>query len=181
MSTNPNTLTQFRNTFAGIRANRYTLYCPFIGNAGFNGAEKVYVRAVSFPGSDIGMIPVAYQGRIVKFSGERQFGEWTMTVYDSSDRDIRRRLEDWMQLMDNARDHRYNADVSTDWQLNYGDDRHGGFGTTHPGFLGPGPNRRMALRHCWPVSVSPIDLSHDSYDSFAEFSLTVAYDYHEFV
>jgi len=177
---NPDTLLSFRQTFSGIRANRYTLDCPFPTNAGFDLAEKVYVRAISFPGSNIGMIPVAYQGRVVKFSGERQFGEWTMQVYDSSDRDLRKRLEDWMQTCDNASTHAYNSDVTKDWTVNYGDDTHTQFGTTHPGFVGPGPTRQLKLRNCWPTDISPIDISHDAYDTFAEFSLTIAYDFHEY-
>jgi len=180
-SNNPSTLLSFRKTFSGIRANRYSLDCPFPTNAGFDLAEKVYVRAISFPGSNIGMIPVAYQGRVVKYSGERQFGEWTMQVYDSSDRDLRKRLEDWMQTCDNASSHAYNSDVSRDWVVNYGDDTHTNFGTTHPGHIGPGTRRSLKLRSCWPTDISPIDLSHDSYDTFAEFSLTIAYDYHEYV
>lgn len=181
MSQNPNTLTGFRNAFKGIRSNRYTLTCPFppgVGQ-GWGGEEKIYVRALSLPGSDIGQIPVSYQGRVVKFSGERQFGEWSMVVYDSSTKDIRRQLEKWMQLMDDAETHKQNHNVTSlaPWLLNYGDDSNG----THGGFQGPNTARQVKLFGCWPSNISPIDLAHDSYDSFAEFSLTIAYDYHIFM
>lgn len=176
MSQNPSDLTSFRNTFRGIRSNRYTLSCPIPGLA--NWDEKVYVRALSLPGTNIGMIPVAYQGRVVKFSGERQFGEWTVQVYDSSVRDIRKQLELWVQRMDNAATHAQNHNFVSEspWTVNYGDDVNG----THAGFIGPSATRRMKLYNCWPIDISPIDLSHDSYDTFAEFTLTIAYDYHEF-
>lgn len=179
MSQNPSNLTAFRDAFKGIRANRYTLECPF-RDGPKSWEEKIYVRALSLPGTNIGMIPVAYQGRVVKFSGERQFGEWTVQVYDSSSRNLRQLLEDWVQKMDNASSHEYHYNFASDWTVNYGDDL-GGVNPGHVGFDGPANTRQMKLYSCWPIDISPIDLSHDSYDTFAEFSLTVAYDYHEFI
>ena len=180
MSTNPSTLAQFRQNFKGIRANRYSLSCPFpTGLGGGSNLNKIYVRALSLPGSNIGMIPVAYQGRIIKFSGERQFGEWNVIVYDSSlGAGLRKELENWMQKMDDSETHAQNHNLTaTKWTLKYGDDTNG----THTGFAGPGATRQVELYGVWPMDISPVDLSHDSYDTFAEFSLTIAYDYHKFV
>jgi hypothetical protein len=39
-------------------------------------------------------------------------------------------------------------------------------------------NKKMELYNCWPIDISAIDLNYEAADSFAEFTLTFAYDYH---
>ena len=39
-------------------------------------------------------------------------------------------------------------------------------------------NKTMELYNCWPIDISAIDLNYEAADSFAEFTLTFAYDYH---
>ena len=72
----------FREKFDGVRANRYKIVTG--GNSTLGKNAELYVKALSIPGTQIGMIPVSFQGRQIKFAGERQFGEWAVTVYDSA-------------------------------------------------------------------------------------------------
>ena len=166
---------QFRTAFKGVRSNRYII--TGIGPQGVGTLPEftLYAKATSFPGSAIGMIPVSYQGRIIKFSGERSFGEWAIQVYDSSadSNSMRLYFEKWINAMDDhfTHDINYNLCAPT-WTVSYDQ----GATTTSTSY-----NKTMTMSNVWPVDISPIDLSYESVDSFAEFTLTLAYDHHAMV
>ena len=164
----------FRAQFQGVRANRYKVV-PTGGPSGTLDpiTAEIYIKALSIPGSQIGMIPVSFQGRQIKFSGERQFGEWAFTVYDSADKNVRNKFEDWISLMDSPLEHIVKYNQTGDWDVYYND----AVGQGHPGGSLNSP-KGFRLHNCWPVDISPIDLSYDMVDSFAEFTITLAYDYH---
>ena len=37
----------------------------------------------------------------------------------------------------------------------------------------------ITLRNCFPIDISAMELSYDAVDTFAEFTITLAYDYWE--
>ena len=170
----------FRNTFSSSRSNRYKITGTMPKGLGtLDDSFTLYAKSVSFPGSQIGMIPVSYQGRVIKFAGERQFAEWSVQVYDvstnASSVDIRTQLEQWIEDCDGANTHkqRFNNAATTEWTVQFDDiddDTIGGHGV--------GYNKTMKLHNCWPIDISAIDLNYEAADSFAEFTLTFAYDYH---
>lgn len=165
---------EFHSTFRASRSNRYKITGNTPTLAGNGSIDfDLYAKAVSFPGTQIGMIPVSYQGRIIKFSGERQFGEWSIQVYDSSVNHIRQLFETWMQTMDSAKEHVINYNVpANEWSVSYDDT------TSTATAAGSQWRKKMTLKNVWPVDISPIDLSYESADSFSEFTLTLTYDYH---
>lgn len=161
----------FREQFDGVRANRYKIVPGPNSTLGTNA--ELYVKALSIPGTQIGMIPVSFQGRQIKFAGERQFGEWAVTVYDSAQDNVRKSFETWMSKLDDTLSHKQSYNVAENWKVLYNDAANQG----HPG-LSLNSTDGFELFHCWPVDISPIDLSYDMVDSFAEFTITIAYDYH---
>lgn len=171
----------FRNGFKGTRSNRYkiTMTSP-TGVAGTVPNYEIYVKSLSFPGSQIGMIPVAYQGRIVKFSGERQFQEWQMQVYDDNIASGGRKFfENWLESMDRAKEHNTNSNnCALSWTIEH---LHGAAlgGGASSGGGGTEGSKKMQIFNVWPIGISPIDLSYESADSFAEYSIDIAYDYHQ--
>lgn len=172
----------FRNGFSSSRSNRYKITGTMPNNLGIlDDSFTLYAKSVSFPGSQIGMIPVSYQGRVIKFAGERQFAEWSVQVYDVSNSanapsiDIRTQLEEWMEQCDGANTHeqRFN-NAATTWTVQFddiNDDTIGGGDVQY--------NKKMELYNCWPIDISAIDLNYEAADSFAEFTLTLAYDFHK--
>lgn len=168
----------FRAGFDGVRANRYKIVTGALSglnssSSGMSNSE-LYVKAVSMPGSNIGMIPVSFQGRQIKFSGERQFNEWSFTCYDSASAGVRSKFESWINLLDDKLTHRVSYNEAEMWDVFYNDAADQG----HPG-NSAGAGKGFRLHHVWPVDISPIDLSYDMVDSFAEFTVTIAYDWHE--
>lgn len=173
----------FRAGFSSSRSNRYKITGEMPNNLGtLDNSFTLYAKSVSFPGSQIGMIPVSYQGRVIKFAGERQFAEWSVQVYDVSTNnttagtvDIRTKLEQWIEDCDGANTHkqRFNNAATTVWTVQFDDIDGNTIGGNTVSY-----NKTMQLYNCWPIDISAIDLNYEAADSFAEFTLTFAYDYH---
>ena len=147
----------FREKFDGVRANRYKIVTG--GNSTLGKNAELYVKALSIPGTQIGMIPVSFQGRQIKFAGERQFGEWAVTVYDSAQDNVRESFELWIDRLDHHFNHSQNYNVAENWNVYYNDAANQGHAG---GSLGAGNGFKLV--HCWPVDISPIDLSYDMVD-----------------
>jgi hypothetical protein len=169
------TLQEFRNEFKGVRANRFRVRGSIMdtGRDGTPENFEFYCKAASVPGSVIGVIPVGYKGRPIKFSGERSYTDWIVQVYDSSTKDLRKRFDDWIQKMDQRNNHEINYNVaSKNWIIDYMD------------MTGTSSNsqyqRSIKLINCFPVDVSPIALDYDTPDTFAQFTVTLTYDYWEY-
>lgn len=174
-------LEAFRAGFKGVRANRFKVTGAFPnapgaqqGNAGLVNFE-FYCKAASIPGSGIGIIPVGYKGRPVKFSGERTYQDWIIQVYDSSTPNIRKLFEDWVDYMDrrNAHEVNYNTVINNQWLIEYMDMSGSQSNSQY--------RRKFTLKNCWPVDVSAIEVSYDIPDTFAEFTVTLTYDFFEVV
>ena len=185
-------ISAFRTGFKGTRSNRFIITpgapAGSVGTAPTVEAFKFYAKATSFPGSAIGMIPVSYQGRVVKYSGERQFAEWSIQVYDSSvssSVNIRKYFEDWMTLGDNPATHLQKYDIASTgpWKIEFDDiasaGSGGGGGAVPSTTASTGYKKQFNLFSCWPIDISAIDLNYEAADSFAEFTLTLAYDFHQ--
>jgi hypothetical protein len=164
----------FRQNFKGVRGNRFKIFGNFPGGNDANSNDfEFYARAASVPGSAIGIIPVGYKGRPVKFSGERTYTDWAVQVYDSSVADIRGRLEAWIDTMDSRNNHEVNYNLVKNWEVHY----HDMSGT----ISNSNYNKKIKLINCFPVDLSPIELSYDTPDTFAEFTLTLTFDYWTYI
>lgn len=171
-------INDFRSQFAGVRPNRFTIRGSFPKQVSVQSpAFDVYCKATQLPGSSVGVIPVPWMGRVVKFSGERTYADWTVQVYESSisSNDLRGGFEEWIELMDGRNSHKINYDLTETWQVVYMD-----MNGAVSGEGNPTGQRTITLVHCFPVDVSPVDLSYDLVDTFSEFTVTMAYDYWQF-
>ena len=168
-------ITNFRAKFSGVRPNRFTISGDFPGETGLSSPDlSIYCKATQLPGSSIGVIPVPWMGRVVKFSGERSYADWTLQIYDSSiaSNDLRAGFEDWIELMDGRNTHKINYSLTKQWGITYMD-----MNGTVSGEGNPTGNRTILLNNCFPVDISPVDLSYDAVDTFSEFTVTMAYDF----
>jgi hypothetical protein len=181
----------FRHNFFGTRPNRFKIEGSFPttvtasqerGNVSNLPASDttarfdVYCKATSLPGSSIGVIPVAWQGRIVKFSGERTYADWSIQIYDSSTpgQILKQTFEKWINLMNHRESHILDYSLTSDWIVYHGD-----VVNSVSSNADSGHTQSHILRHCFPIDISPIDMSYDMTDTFAEFTVTMAYDFWE--
>ena len=101
-------VTQFKSalTNGGARPNQFsvTMTFPvgFVPNAALAGQKVPFlVSQASMPGQLIGVAPVFYRGREVKFAGDRTFAPIQLVILNDAEFSIRTALEQWMNGIDN--------------------------------------------------------------------------------
>jgi len=181
----PNSLQEFRNNFFGVRQNRFMVSFNFptgiASGIDLDTAQTIYCKATQAPPSAVGIIPVMWQGRPIKFSGERVYGDWTLVIYEAagkkSSHNLKAAFERWINAMDTRNTHEISYSVTTNWDIYYDDIQ-----TTRTGRPGQTPSnysKHIKMINCFPIEMSPVDLSYDAENSFSEFTVTMAYDYWE--
>ena len=160
----------------GARPNLFqvNLTFPTIAQDGTLASQKASFMAKSaqLPGSTVGIVPVYYFGRELKFAGNRTFTDWTLQIINDEDFTIRRSLESWMNAINshsgNVRNgaainpSSYSVDATV---TQYG--KGGDILKTYK-FVG-----------MFPIDIAPIDLDWGSNDVIEEYAATFAFQYWE--
>lgn len=124
-------------------------------------------ETAQLPGSTMGTILVPFRGRQLKIAGDRTFAEWTVTIINDTDFNIRNAMERWMNGI-NAHSANtgltspiaYEADLKVE-QL----DRSGA------------SVKEYIFRGSYPTELSPIDVSYTANDEIERFTVTFNYQY----
>ena len=175
------TLSNFRNNFFGVRPNRFLVEGAWPGGVQAPDLSTlyVYVKAADLPGTTIGTINVAWQGRVIKFSGERVYADWAINVYDSNipSKDLRDGFERWMEAMSGRDTNQIDYNLVADWTVRYSDVTPNNTNTPANTQSPNNFNKRIKLKNCFPVDLGPVTLNYDLADSFSEFTVQIAYDF----
>ena len=127
-------------------------------------------KTAQLPGSTVGVVPVQYFGRELKFAGNRTFQDWTITVINDEDFVIRNAMEQWMSSINS---HAGNIRSSTAYvPSQYSTDA----AVTQYGKQGD-ILKEYQFVGLFPVDIAPIDLDWGSNDSIEEYAITFAYQY----
>ena len=180
---------QFRSqlTGDGARPNLFqcTLSFPLLASSGgalapggvqdnVNLTEKFtfMARAAQLPGSTVNQIPVNYFGRELKFSGNRTFPEWTVTIINDEDFRLRNAFEKWMHGLNSHVTNTRGASFqnSLDYQQDATVTQFGKAGNII---------KEYDLVGMFPIDVSPIELDWGSNDTIEEYAVTFAYQWWE--
>ena len=177
------TLNEFRSNFFGVRPNRFLVEATWPSGVSSPDLSdiNIYVKAADLPGSTIGTIPIAWQGRVVKFAGERVYADWVISVYDSNipAKDLRTGFERWIEAMDGRNTHQINYNLTSDWVVRYSDIVPGTSSSALPTQDPSNFNKSIKLRNCFTTDIGPISLNYDALDSFSDFTVQIAYDFWE--
>lgn len=139
----------------------------------FNSSEghrwPFLCRAASIPPAPLDIIRVPYFGRNIKLAGDRDFPEWTVTVYNDEDFPIRILMERWSNEI--------NALVS-----NRMDDTMGVLAYKQSATVTEYGKQGAALRTyvfsgIWPVNVEAMQVDWGAMNTLQQFDVTFAYDY----
>jgi hypothetical protein len=88
--------------FGGARPSLFQVDLSFPsvatqGNPNVPQQATFVISAAQIPASTITAVEVPYFGRKIKINGDRTFADWTTTVMNDEDFNIRRSLENWMR------------------------------------------------------------------------------------
>ena len=159
----------------GARPNLIEVGLPFPGFAAPGNAQaktNFMARGAQIPGASIGVVPVTYFGRELKFAGNRIFADWTITVINDEDFIIRNAMERWMNGINS---HSLNVRNPA--------------GLTPLGYTVDGDVKQFAKSGdelkkykfigLYPTDLSPIELEWGSNDTIEEFTVTFSYQWWE--
>ena len=119
-------------------------------------------------------------GRVIKFSGERTYADWTIQVYDSSvsSANLRTFFEGWIEQMDSRNEHNISYKLTGSAEVLWNDIASAtgvGIHADQGKFTSI-----ISLQNVFPIDISAMELSYDAVDTFAEFTVTLAYDFWTF-
>ena len=166
---------EFRSqmTGDGARPNLFEVSMPFPSFSSPGNAQTKLTfmcKSAQLPGSTVGIVPVNYFGRELKFVGNRTFTDWTISVINDEDFVVRNAFERWMNGINS---HNLNvrnpialapAGYSVDGDVR----QFGKNGNTL---------KRYRFIGIFPTDITPIDVDWGSNDTIEEFSVTLSYQW----
>ena len=170
-------IAEFRSAMTGdgARPNLFSvsLTFPTMVRAS-NVAEKLtfMAHATSLPPSIEGVATQFYFGRQVKFAGDRQFPDWSLTIINDEDFIVRNAFEAWS---DKLNSHTQNVRAagalsSTIYCADATVTQYSKVGT---------PIKAYKFVGMFPNTVDPIQVDWGSNDRIEEFNVTFSYQYWE--
>jgi hypothetical protein len=160
----------------GARPNLFqvSLTFPTIATNGSAAGQKVSFMAKSaqLPGSTVGIVPVYYFGRELKFAGNRTFTDWTLQIINDEDFVIRNSLESWMNSINSHTTNVRNAAAvnPSSYSVDAVVTQYGKAGQELKSYKFVG---------LFPLDIAAIDLDWGSNDSIEEYGVTFAFQYWE--
>jgi len=159
----------------GARPNLFEVSMPFpVFSAPGNDQTKLtyMCKTAQIPGSTLGVVPVQYFGRELKFVGNRTFTDWTITIINDEDFVIRNAFERWMAGINS---HNLNVrNPAALAPLGYSVDgdvtQFGKNGNTL---------KKYKFIGLFPTDLTPIDVDWGSNDTIEEFTVTLAFQWWE--
>ena len=174
----------------GVRPNLFSVEHPWpttntdlaepsiTGVAASKGSAVTYMcKSAALPATNVGTVELPFRGRVIKVPGDRSYETWTGTFYMDDAFALRSAYEKWIELTNAVDKNTASADIVDTWvdiqvtQL----DKFGGDGAADGKLT---ELRTYNLISAWPVSVSQISLAYDNNDSYEEFDVEFAYQYH---
>jgi hypothetical protein len=166
---------EFRSqmTGDGARPNLFEVSMPFPAFASPANAQTKLTfmcKTAQLPGSTVGVVPVNYFGRELKFVGNRTFADWTISVINDEDFIVRNAFERWMNGINS---HNFNVrNPLALAPLGYSVDSD----ITQFGKQG-NVLKKYRFIGVYPTDITPIDVDWGSNDTIEEFSVTLTYQW----
>ena len=168
-------VTDFKtNLVAGGGGARPSLFKIDINGSGdasgfsFSDKSNILVKAAAFPANNIAALPVNYGGRAYKLNGFRTFDNWTTTVINDDNMEVRQKIMQWMRTMSGGFDGTRSSALSKTFAA--------GNATVTQISVDGSDLHTYKFYGLWPTELAEVPLDWAS-DALQEFTVTWAYDY----
>jgi len=132
---------------------------------------KFFVQAATLPAFMVGQAPIPYFGAVIKYSGERQYGDWNVSVINDEDFAVRAMLEKWSNMMNTLISNRLDPSA---WPTGYKSTAE----VTQFGKDGK-RIRSYLFSGLFPTMIDQIDLNWGDTNRIETFNVTFSLDYFE--
>ena len=182
MATTPLGILSFQKAIrGGVRPNLFSVEHNFPTGVtsptitGANGAEVPYMcKSAALPATNVGTVELPFRGRVIKVPGDRTYETWTATFYNDDAFALRSAYEKWIAVTNGVDANVAETDISDVFR---------NITVSQLDKFSGGANKLKILRSyelvgAWPVSVGQIAIAYDNNDSYEEFDVEFAYQYH---
>lgn len=172
MATDNLNISNFLANFkGGARPNRFMVELTFpiyVGQP--TTASRFFVSAAVLPGQTVGVTQVAYQGRMIKVPGDRTFEDWTITVINDENFDLKNAFEKWSNAInEHNRNIRQQPEPIAHFQT----------ALVHQMSVSGDIVKSYKLLNAFPSNISPIQLDWNTMDTVETFQVTLSYSHFE--
>ena len=129
-------------------------------------------KTAQLPGATLGVVPVQYFGRELKFAGNRTFADWNITIINDEDFVIRNAFERWMNGINGHSLNIRNPGATTPTSYTV-DGNVTQFGKNGESL------KKYKFVGLFPTDITPIDVDWGSNDTIEEFSVNLSYQWWE--
>ena len=127
------------------------------------------VKAASLPSMVVSPIRVPYFGRHIKVAGNRDFEDWTITVFNDEDWNFRDMFEDWSNTINSLQGNlRTPSDLESAYKSDVLVQQFDKQGNIIRGYN---------MLGAWPARISQIDLDWEAQNQIEVFQVMFSYDY----
>ena len=166
-------VTNFKsNLVAGGGGARPSLYKIDINSTtaalSFSDDANILVKAAALPANNIAPLPVNFGGRAYKLNGFRTFDNWTTTVINDDNMEVRQKIMQWMRTMSGGFDGTRSPALSKTFAA--------GNATVTQISVDGTDLHTYKFYGLWPTELAEVPLDWAS-DALQEFTVTWAYDY----
>ena len=131
-------------------------------------------KSAALPATNVGTVELPFRGRVVKVPGDRTYETWTATFYNDDSFALRSAYEKWIAVTNGADTNTAETDIGDVFKS---------IKVSQLDKFSGGANKLEILRTyelvgAWPVSVGQIAVAYDNNDSYEEFDVEFAYQYH---
>ena len=148
------------NFRGGLRANRFKVAVD-----GIDSKLEFLCRSATIPSSEIGVIPVLYQGIEIPVPGDRVGGRiWTIEIFADTDSTVRDELELWSELI-------------RPQFVPGGLDITAAMRTATVDLLSTSNEVLKSYRmiKCWPSVIGELPMAHDSSDTIVSYTVDFSF------
>ena len=141
---------------------------------GVEDAVGYMCKSAALPATNVGTVELPFRGRVVKVPGDRTYETWTATFYNDDSFALRSAYEKWIAVTNGADTNTAETDIGDVFKS---------IKVSQLDKFSGGANKLEILRTyelvgAWPVSVGQIAVAYDNNDSYEEFDVEFAYQYH---
>ena len=177
MAFTPSTFkTKLSKAGGGARPSLYKVKINYSVDTSFSveSPQNLLVKAAALPGSTIAPLAVNYAGRAYKWQGFRTYDNWTVTVINDEDFEIRNQMMKWMRQISGSLDGTRTQTLG-DPILANGSYREGNATVKQLGTDGA-VKQVYKFYNLWPTELAEIAVDWSS-DAIQEYTIGFAYDY----
>jgi len=164
----------------GARSSKFDCIINFNNTGLFTAEKDIYalVKTSQFPGKAHEVIDLKYKGRSIPIKGQVKYDNtWSCTFYLTHDHALKTAFENWIESLDQVHNIKEVSSAVVQAQRQNLDNYAGIMNIAQMDFHGSQECVLYTLYHCFPKSVSAVDVDYSDVGKISEFTVEFSYAY----